>query len=35
MSFLLSRTRSARDGFGKTVRRREVARLVTGRGRRA
>jgi carbon-monoxide dehydrogenase large subunit len=33
MSFLLSRTRSARDGFGQAVPRREDARLVTGRGR--
>jgi carbon-monoxide dehydrogenase large subunit len=31
-SFLGSRTRVAREGFGKPVRRREDARLVTGRG---
>jgi carbon-monoxide dehydrogenase large subunit len=33
MSFLTSRTRSAGDGFGKPVRRKEDARLVTGAGR--
>jgi carbon-monoxide dehydrogenase large subunit len=33
MSFLISRTRVAADGFGKPVRRVEDARLVTGRGR--
>ena len=33
MSFLTSRTRSARQGFGKPVRRREDARLLTGAGR--
>jgi carbon-monoxide dehydrogenase large subunit len=32
MSFLDSRTRSARDGFGKPVRRKEDARLLTGAG---
>ncbi|MGH7299249.1 MAG: xanthine dehydrogenase family protein molybdopterin-binding subunit [Candidatus Rokuibacteriota bacterium] len=32
MSFLSSRTRTARQGFGKPVRRQEDARLVTGRG---
>ena len=32
MSFLESRTRSAREGVGKPVRRREDARLVTGAG---
>jgi carbon-monoxide dehydrogenase large subunit len=32
MSFLQSRTRSARDGFGKPVRRKEDARLLTGAG---
>ena len=32
MSFLNSRTRAARQGFGKPVPRREDARLVTGRG---
>ncbi len=32
MSFLSSRTSTARQGFGKPVRRREDARLVTGRG---
>ncbi|HKB25557.1 MAG TPA: xanthine dehydrogenase family protein molybdopterin-binding subunit [Methylomirabilota bacterium] len=32
MSFLLSRTRSAREGFGKPVRRKEDARLLTGQG---
>jgi aerobic carbon-monoxide dehydrogenase large subunit len=32
MSFLASRTRSAPQGFGQPVRRREDARLVTGRG---
>jgi carbon-monoxide dehydrogenase large subunit len=33
MSLLQSRTRAAREGFGKPVRRVEDARLVTGRGR--
>jgi len=33
MSFLTSRSRSARQGFGKPVPRKEDARLVTGRGR--
>ena len=33
MSFLDSRAQTARDGIGKPVRRREDARLVTGRGR--
>ncbi len=33
MSFLESRTRSAREGVGKEVRRKEDARLLTGRGR--
>ena len=33
MSFLLSRTRSARQGFGKPVPRKEDARLVAGGGR--
>ena len=33
MSFLTSRTRSAPEGFGKPVRRKEDGRLVTGRGR--
>src|SRR5262247_3495620 len=32
MSFLTSRTRSARQGFGKPVPRREDGRLVTGQG---
>src|SRR2546428_9089748 len=32
MSFLNSRTRSAPQGFGKPVRRREDLRLVTGKG---
>ncbi len=32
MSFLDSRTRSARDGFGRPVRRKEDARLLTGAG---
>jgi carbon-monoxide dehydrogenase large subunit len=32
VSFLSSRTRAAREGFGKPVRRVEDARLVTGRG---
>src|SRR5688572_3350639 len=32
MSFLLSRTREARDGIGKPVRRKEDVRLVTGSG---
>ena len=32
VSFLKSRTRAARDGFGKPVRRVEDGRLVTGRG---
>ena len=32
MSLLGSRTRAARDGFGKPVRRVEDERLVTGRG---
>jgi carbon-monoxide dehydrogenase large subunit len=32
MSFLASRTRSAPEGIGRSVRRREDARLVTGRG---
>jgi aerobic carbon-monoxide dehydrogenase large subunit len=32
MSFLQSRTRSAREGFGKPVRRREDARLLVGEG---
>ncbi|HEY7366741.1 MAG TPA: xanthine dehydrogenase family protein molybdopterin-binding subunit, partial [Methylomirabilota bacterium] len=32
MSFLSSRTRVARQGFGKPVRRQEDPRLVTGRG---
>ena len=32
MSFLNSRTRAAREGFGKPVLRREDGRLVTGRG---
>jgi carbon-monoxide dehydrogenase large subunit len=32
MSFLNSRTRSAPDGFGKPVLRREDRRLVTGGG---
>src|SRR5512134_3063133 len=32
MSFLTSRTRAAREGFGKPVRRVEDLRLVTGRG---
>ena len=32
MSFLDSRTRAAREGVGKPVRRKEDARLVTGRG---
>src|SRR5512145_1903049 len=32
MSFLNSRTRAARQGFGKPIPRREDARLVTGRG---
>jgi len=32
MSFLISRTRSAPQGFGKRVPRREDERLVTGRG---
>jgi len=31
-SLLDSRTRSAREGFGKPVRRREDARLITGTG---
>jgi xanthine dehydrogenase molybdopterin-binding subunit B len=33
VSFLGSRTRSARQGFGKAVRRREDARLLVGQGR--
>src|SRR5262245_24898849 len=33
MSFLESRTSTARDGIGKPVRRREDERLVTGSGR--
>ena len=33
MSFLHSRTRSARQGFGKPVPRREDARLLVGKGR--
>jgi len=33
MSFLASRTRAAAEGFGRPVRRREDARLLTGRGR--
>jgi carbon-monoxide dehydrogenase large subunit len=33
MSFLESRTRAAREGFGKAVRRKEDRRLVAGRGR--
>ena len=33
MSFLQSRTRSARQGFGKPVSRKEDGRLITGRGR--
>ena len=33
MSFLESRTRVAREGFGKPVPRKEDRRLVTGRGR--
>jgi carbon-monoxide dehydrogenase large subunit len=33
MSFLTSRSRSAREGIGTPVRRKEDARLVTGRGR--
>ena len=33
MSFLTSRSRAARQGFGKPVPRKEDARLVTGRGR--
>jgi carbon-monoxide dehydrogenase large subunit len=33
MSFLESRTRAAREGFGKPVPRKEDHRLVTGRGR--
>jgi carbon-monoxide dehydrogenase large subunit len=33
MSFLESRTRSGREGFGQPVRRKEDLRLVTGRGR--
>src|SRR5688572_30671381 len=32
MSFVNSRTRAAREGFGKPVRRVEDARLITGRG---
>ena len=32
MSFLSSRTSTARQGFGKPVRRREDTRLVTGQG---
>jgi carbon-monoxide dehydrogenase large subunit len=32
MSLLTSRTRAARDGFGKPVRRVEDERLLTGRG---
>ena len=32
MSFIQSRTRTARDGFGKPIRRVEDARFVTGRG---
>jgi carbon-monoxide dehydrogenase large subunit len=32
MSFLTSRTRTASQGFGKPVRRREDARLLTGQG---
>ena len=32
MSFLTSRTRAAREGFGKPVRRVEDARFVTGHG---
>ncbi len=33
MSFLISRSRAARQGFGKPVPRKEDARLVAGRGR--
>ncbi|MGH7323931.1 MAG: xanthine dehydrogenase family protein molybdopterin-binding subunit [Candidatus Rokuibacteriota bacterium] len=33
MSFLESRTHSAREGIGKAVRRKEDARLLTGQGR--
>jgi carbon-monoxide dehydrogenase large subunit len=33
MTFLSARTRSARQGFGKPIPRKEDARLVTGRGR--
>ena len=33
MSFLTSRSRSARQGFGKPVPRKEDARLVAGLGR--
>ena len=33
MSFLHSRRRSARQGFGKPVRRKEDARLLAGTGR--
>ncbi|MEX2221007.1 MAG: xanthine dehydrogenase family protein molybdopterin-binding subunit, partial [Candidatus Rokuibacteriota bacterium] len=33
MSFLSARTRSARQGFGRPIPRKEDARLVTGRGR--
>ena len=33
MSYLTSRSRSAPQGFGKPVRRKEDARLLTGNGR--